>query len=216
MRARAKTSRVTAPAPDALIDTLADISQARARVAFLRRHPELWDASVVERIYARVVRLARTDLDRADRLASAAHWIAVKLGDEACRAQSLRAIGHVHHARGEYAEALEHQQAARAAYLGLGRDVVRALVVASGEPLLERCEPQIALLGAVASVHEASGAGELTHGGSDFAHEHQLEAGPEPASGGGFDVASLAMAALKTFEYAQVVVIAPDEMSSEL
>ena len=117
------TSRGTATADDVLIDALADIRQARARGTFLRRHRQLWDPSVVERIYARVVRLARTDLDRADGLARAAHWIAEKLGDEACRAQSLRAIGHVHHARGEYAEALERHQAARALYLGLGRDI---------------------------------------------------------------------------------------------
>jgi CHAT domain-containing protein len=123
MRARTPTSRGAAPAADDLLDALAAIRQARARAAFLRRHQQLWDAAVVERIYARVVRLARTDLDRADGLARAAHWIAGKLGDEACRAQSLRAIGHVHHARGEYAAALEYQQAARAAYRGLGRDV---------------------------------------------------------------------------------------------
>ncbi len=108
---------------DELIDALAGIRQARARTTFLRRNRELWDPSVVERIYARVVRLARTDLDRADGLARAAHWIAEKLGDEACRAQSLRAIGHVHHTRGEYEEALHHHQAAREAFVGLGRDI---------------------------------------------------------------------------------------------
>ena len=121
MSVRTMTAQEAAT-PDELIDRLAGIRQARARAAFLRRHKQLWDPSVVERIYARVVRLARTDLARADGLARAAHWIAEKLGDEACRAQSLRAIGHVHHTRGEYAEALEHHQAARAAYLGLGRD----------------------------------------------------------------------------------------------
>ena len=117
------TSQVAATAHDELLDVLAGIRQARARATFLRRHQQLWDPSVVERIYARVVRLARTDLDRADGLARAALWIAEKLGDEACRAQSLRAIGHVHHTRGEYAEALEHHQAARTVFLGLGRDI---------------------------------------------------------------------------------------------
>jgi CHAT domain-containing protein len=117
------TSQVAAPSNDELLDVLAGIRQARARATFLRRHQQLWDRSVVDRIYARVVRLARTDLDRADGLARAALWIAEKLGDEACRAQSLRAIGHVHHARGEYAQALEHHQAARTVFLGLGRDI---------------------------------------------------------------------------------------------
>lgn len=117
------TSQVAATAHDELLDVLAGIRQARARATFLRRHPQLWDPAVVEKLYARVVRLARTDLDRADGLARAALWIAEKLGDEACRAQSLRAIGHVHHTRGEYAEALEHHQAARTTFLGLGRDI---------------------------------------------------------------------------------------------
>jgi len=95
------TSQVAATSHDELLDVLAGIRQARARATFLRRHPQLWDPSVVAMIYARVVRLARTDLDRADGLARAALWIAEKLGDEACRAQSLRAIGHVHHTRGD-------------------------------------------------------------------------------------------------------------------
>ena len=117
------TFQGAATAHDELLDVLAGIRQARARATFLRRHQQLWDPSVVGQLYARVVRLARTDLDRADGLARAALWIAEKLGDEACRAQSLRAIGHVHHTRGEYAEALAHHQAARTSYLGLGRDI---------------------------------------------------------------------------------------------
>jgi CHAT domain-containing protein len=112
-----------ASAQDTLIDRLADVSTARARESFLRKHRQLWDPVVVEQLYARVVRLARTDLRRADRLARAAKWIADKLGDDAYRAQSLRAIGHVHHMRGEYQEALDYYEAARGLYLPLGRDV---------------------------------------------------------------------------------------------
>lgn len=117
------TSNAAAAGHDDLIDVLAGIRQARARATFLRRHQQLWTPAVVDRIYGRVVRLARTDLDRANGLARSALWIAEKLGDEACRAQSLRAIGHVHHTRGEYAEALQHHQAARTAFLELGRDI---------------------------------------------------------------------------------------------
>lgn len=117
------TSGSAATGHDELLDALAGIRQARARASFLRGHRQLWDPAVVEHIYARVVRLARTDLNRAAALARAARWIADKLDDEASRAQSLRAIGHVYHTRGEYAEALTHHQAARAAFLGLGRDI---------------------------------------------------------------------------------------------
>lgn len=111
------------PTHEELIDELAGVRTARARASFLRRHQQLWDAAVVERLYTRVVRLARTDLDRAARLAHAAQWIAEQLGDEGCRAQSLRAIGHVHHTRGQYEKALQHHHAARDVFLGLGRDV---------------------------------------------------------------------------------------------
>ena len=117
------SSNAAAAGHDQLIDVLAGIRQARARTTFLRRHQQLWTPAVVERIYGRVVRLARTDLDRANGLARSAMWIAEQLGDNAARAQSLRAIGHVHHTRGEYAEALQHHQAARAAFVELGRDI---------------------------------------------------------------------------------------------
>jgi CHAT domain-containing protein len=110
-------------APDALIERLADVKTARARESFLRKHRQLWNPTVVEQLYARVVRLARTDLQRADRLARAAKWIAEKLDDDVYRAQSLRAIGHVHHTRGEYQEALDYYDKARGLYQALGRDV---------------------------------------------------------------------------------------------
>ena len=54
------------------IDRLARLSSARSRTTFLRRHPELRDPAVVEELYARVVRLARTDARRIGRLAQAA------------------------------------------------------------------------------------------------------------------------------------------------
>jgi tetratricopeptide (TPR) repeat protein len=117
------TTRPSSSVADELIDQLADLGSARARASFLRRHRQLCDRAVVDRVYARVVRLARTDLTRAGRLAHAAKWIADTLDDDGCRAQSLRAIGHVHHTRGEYAEALQYYSDARAAFLALGRDV---------------------------------------------------------------------------------------------
>ena len=73
---------------------------------FLRRCPQLWDPGVVERLYERVVRVARADLREAKRLANAATWLAEKLGDDRCRAQSLRAEGHVLLVRGRYSEAV--------------------------------------------------------------------------------------------------------------
>ena len=108
---------------DELIDRLAEFSNSRARTSFLRRHNQLWEPAVVERLYARVVRLARIDLQRTDRLAQAAKWVAEKLEDDGCRAQSLRATGHVRFIRGKYNEALEHYDAAVKLFRRAGREV---------------------------------------------------------------------------------------------
>ena len=86
---------VTAHLTSDLIDQLASQSNRRAMVTFLRHQPQLWDADVVEGLYESVVRVARADLRQAERLADAAMWLADKLGDDRCRAQSLRAVGHV-------------------------------------------------------------------------------------------------------------------------
>jgi CHAT domain-containing protein len=108
---------------DELIDRLAEFSTARARTSFLLRHNELWEPAVVERLYARVVRLARIDVQRTDRLAQAAKWVAEKLEDDGSRAQSLRAIGHVRFIRGKYHEALEHYDAAAKLFRRARREV---------------------------------------------------------------------------------------------
>ena len=63
------------------------------------------------------------DLQRADRLAHAAKWIAEKLDDDGCRAQSLRATGHVRFIGGRYKEALEHYDAAVKLFRRVGREV---------------------------------------------------------------------------------------------
>src|SRR5437867_7135364 len=86
---------------DELVGELAECSTSRARVSFLRRHKEFQDPAVVEHLYARVVRLARIDLQQADRLAQAAKWVADRLEDDGSRAQSLRATGHVLFIRGK-------------------------------------------------------------------------------------------------------------------
>jgi tetratricopeptide (TPR) repeat protein len=108
---------------DELIDQLAERSNSRARTTFLRGHKQLWEAAVVERLYARVVRLVRSDLQRADRLAHAAKWVAEKLEDDGCRAQSLRAAGHVQFIAGNYTGALEYYEGAMKLFRRVGREV---------------------------------------------------------------------------------------------
>jgi len=109
--------------PDELIVQLAQSRTARARTSVLRRHRQLWDPAVVDRMYAHVVSLTRIDLQQADRLARAARWVAEKLGDDWSRAQSLRAAGHVWFSRGRYSEALSQYDSALALFRRLGRDV---------------------------------------------------------------------------------------------
>jgi CHAT domain-containing protein len=102
----------TAPPSSQLIDRLVSQSSRRAIVTFLRRQPQLWTAGTVDDLYERVVRTARVDLRQAERLADAATWLADKLKDDRCRAQSLRAVGHVLSIRGKYIEALERYDSA--------------------------------------------------------------------------------------------------------
>jgi len=92
-------------------------------VTFLQRQPRLWDPAIVERLYEQVVRVARVDLRQAERLADGAAWLADKLKDDLCRAQSLRALGHVWMIRGKPGDALERYDAALRLFRALGRDV---------------------------------------------------------------------------------------------
>ncbi len=108
---------------DELIEKLGAQPNQRALVTFLRRQERLWDPAIVERLYERVVRVARVDLRQAERLADAAAWLAGRLADDGCRAQSLRARGHVLLIRGKYREALRRYHAARKLFRALGREV---------------------------------------------------------------------------------------------
>jgi CHAT domain-containing protein/predicted negative regulator of RcsB-dependent stress response len=115
-------ARTTVTSGD-LIDHLASQSSRRAMVSFLRTHRELWDPAIVEDLYEQVVRLTRADLRHAEQLADAAIWLADKLADDGCRAQGLRAMGHVLLIRGKYNEALEHYDEALELFRDLGREL---------------------------------------------------------------------------------------------
>ncbi len=121
-----------------LIGQLARLSDARARRGVLQRNRLLHDRSTVEFLYEEVVRLARVDVQQADRLAQAASWIAEKLGDDYCRAQGLRAAGHVLLMRAKYAEAVQAYQAALSLFrrLGCEAEVGRTLYGGSLQALI--------------------------------------------------------------------------------
>lgn len=105
------------------IAELAAIADGQARRALLRRTAALYTPAAVTALYDEVVTLTRVDLERADRLAQAARWLASRLRDDWCRAQALRASGHVLYARGRYAPALARYEAALALLRALGRDL---------------------------------------------------------------------------------------------
>ena len=106
-----------------LSDQLATLASRRAMIAFLRRQPQLRDRAVVERLYEQVVRVARIDLRQAGRLADAAAWLADQIDDDRCRAQSLRAIGHVLLIGRKYGGALERYEEALALFRKTGHTV---------------------------------------------------------------------------------------------
>jgi CHAT domain-containing protein len=148
------------PHHDELIDQLAECRDARGRAVFLRSHKQLWTAAVVERLYARVVQLVRVDLQRADRLAKASTWIAEKIDDDGCRAQSLRARGHVLFIGSQYAEALACYDRAVKLFRRVGRevDVARTLNGALQSLLsLGKHEEMLAAADEVRAIYERHG-----------------------------------------------------------
>lgn len=106
-----------------LIEQVGSQPSRQAVASYVRRQKQLWDPAVVEMLYESVVRVARVDLRQAERLADAALWIAEKLHDHRCRAQSLRAAGHVLLIGRRYREALKQYQAALGLYRRLGEDL---------------------------------------------------------------------------------------------
>jgi len=112
-----------APLDGGLIDQLGSHSSRRAMVTFLRHQPHLWNPTVVHGLYECVVRVARVDLRQAERLADAATWLADKLRDDRCRAQSLRAVGHVLLIRRKYGDALKRYEAALQLFRTAGTDI---------------------------------------------------------------------------------------------
>ncbi len=108
---------------ESLVELLALQPDSRRRRQLLQAGRQWWQPETVARLYDEVVRLARVDLRQAEQLARAAAWISAQIGDEGCRAASLRAVGHVFYLKRQYEPAREHYQAALAIYERLGREV---------------------------------------------------------------------------------------------
>ncbi len=111
------------PAQSRLIAELAEICEVADRRGFLLKNRLLFDSAAVEKLYDEVVRLARLDLKKAERLAQAAVWVADSLKDDFSRAQSRRAMGHVQLIKGKYVDALASYRKALALFRALGREI---------------------------------------------------------------------------------------------
>jgi tetratricopeptide (TPR) repeat protein len=90
----------------------AQLSSQRARVKFIRNHPEWLRIEVVSDLAASVPRLVKSDRRRALNVAELAVAIASCVGDAQGVAQSLRAKGNALHGQGRNKAAVENHQKA--------------------------------------------------------------------------------------------------------
>ena len=103
-----------------LLANLAQEPNPRRRRQLLQSRPDLCRADTVTRLYDEVVRLLQVDIRQAERMASAARLVAERLGDDASRAASLRALGHVYYRKRKFERSLDLYQESLAIYQRLG------------------------------------------------------------------------------------------------
>jgi len=97
---------------DGLISQLVGEPNPRRRRQILTTAKTWWQPETVSRFYEEVVRLIHVDVAQAERMARAAGWLSERLGDEASRAASLRAMGHIFYRKRKYLPSLELYEAA--------------------------------------------------------------------------------------------------------
>jgi tetratricopeptide (TPR) repeat protein len=102
---------------------LAGIADEKARRAFLAAQNGARSRSEVEALYDAVVIYARVDLQKADRMAGAATWIAQQINDPYALAQSARAVGHVFYLTSKYQKAILEYEKALLIFQQIGHDV---------------------------------------------------------------------------------------------
>jgi tetratricopeptide (TPR) repeat protein len=123
---------------DQWIIDLAGIAEEEQRRAFLAAQPEV-NTAAVDSLYDAVVIFARVDLQKADRMAQAAAWIAGSINDPYALAQSARAVGHVFYLTGKYKKAIEEYEKALIIFQQIGRDVDYARTISGAIQSLIYC-----------------------------------------------------------------------------
>ena len=111
------------PKPSGLKELLVALEQEpnpRQRRRLLLSNPELLRPETVTALYDEVVRLLHVDIQQAERVARAASLLAGRLGDDASRAASLRALGHIYYRKRKYQVSVDLYQQSLAIYDRLG------------------------------------------------------------------------------------------------
>ena len=109
--------------PSGLKELLVALEQEpnpRQRRRLLLSNPELLRPETVTALYDEVVRLLHVDIQQAERVARAASLLAGRLGDDASRAASLRALGHIYYRKRKYQVSVDLYQQSLAIYDRLG------------------------------------------------------------------------------------------------
>src|SRR5206468_7237197 len=75
----------------------------------------------VTRLYDEAVRLLHVDVQQAERMARSAAWLSDRIGDDASRAASMRAMAHIMYRRRKYEASVELYEQALAIYDRLGQ-----------------------------------------------------------------------------------------------
>ena len=102
-----------------VVEAIASLPDPEAVARFLEARPDLHRAAFVEALADEVPRLVHTALPRAERLAEAASWLALRL-DARAQARARRTAAHILYARGEHEAAIAAYDEARRAYEGAG------------------------------------------------------------------------------------------------
>src|SRR3982751_1011453 len=101
---------------DKLIGELVQEANPRRRRQLLQAGRKWWGPETVTQLYDEVVRLLHVDLQQAERMARSASWLSERIGDDASRAASLRALAHIFYRKRKYEASLELYQGSLAIY----------------------------------------------------------------------------------------------------
>src|ERR1051326_4104393 len=121
-----------------IVDLVA-LADPDPRRAFLTTRPEVINTSGVDSLYNAVVVFARVDLQKAERMAQAATWIAAQINDPYALAQSARAVGHVFYLTGKYKKAIQEYEKALVIFQQIGREVDYARTISGALQSLIYC-----------------------------------------------------------------------------